>query len=203
MKFKLLFISRVLITTFLIGISTYAYFIGGFNRRTVSPKVKVQNYKYEIIDYQVNINGGSNIKSIFSLTNEDFVIEDKNNYIELGRIYGDLKTNEKITKTVPADENSIYDVYEFENFTILTQPGGGSSSIIGSINILTPIIQTSRGISVGDTISEVIEKYGNPDVSSIADSISPGQYMYQYNGGCMTYFVDKNEKVVLIRFEIV
>lgn len=198
MKFKLLFISNILITIFIFGVSVY--FIVGFNRGTADPKV--QNDKVEGIDSKANINNSTNIKSVFPLTNSDFVIKDKNNFIKLGGKYGDLKTNEKITKTVPADENRIYDVYEFENFKLLTQPGGGSNSIIGSIDLTTPIIKTSRGISVGDTISEVVAKYGNPDDSSIADSIAPGQYMYQYNSKFITFFVNKTGKVVLIRFEI-
>lgn len=198
MKIKLFFIS-ILITIFLIGGAVY--FKVSINKETADPQV--QNDKLESIDSKANTDDGTKIESVFPLTNEDFVIKDKNNYIELGGNYEDLKTDEKIIKTFLADENNIYDVYEFENFKLLTQPGGSSSSIIGSIDLTTSAIQTSRGISVGDTISEVVEKYGNPDDSSIADSIAPGQYMYQYNSEFLTFFVDKTGIVVLIRFEIV
>lgn len=199
MKLKLFFLSSILIIIFLIGVGVY--YITSINRAPVNPKA--QNDSFKSTDSKARINDSSNIKSVSPLTNEDFVIKDTNNYVELGGKYGDLKTNEKIIKTVPANEQHIYDIYEFDNFKILTQPGGGASSTIGSIDLTTPVIQTSRGITVGDNISEVVEKYGNPDDASKADSIAPGQYVYRYNGEVMTFFVDKNDKVVLIRFEIV
>lgn len=197
MKIKI-FVISILISIFLIVSSVH--FNISFNKGTAGPQV--QNGRFESIDSKANTVDGTKIKSEFPLTNEDFVIKDKNNYIELRGEYGDLNTKEKITKTVPADENHIYDVYEFENFKLITEPAGDSSSII-EIDLTTPVIQTSRGISVGDTISEVVEKYGNPDDSSIDDSIAPGQYMYQYNSDFLTFFVDKTGIVTLIRFEIV
>lgn len=185
----------MLITILLLGIGVY--FTVSFNNP------KVQNDKSEIIDSKIKINDSTNIKSVSPLTNEDFVIKDKNNYIELGGKYGDLKTNEKISETVPANEKHIYDIYVFGNFKIVTEAGGGANSRIESIDLTTPIIQTSRGIRVGDTISDVVEKYGNADDSIIADSIAPGQYLYSYNGNTLTFFVDKMGNVVGIRFESV
>lgn len=198
MKIKLFFIS-ILITIVLIGVGVYL--ILSFNKGTADPEV--QNDKLESTDSKAKINDSSNIKSVNPLTNEDFVIKNNNTYIELGGKYGDLKTNEKIINTVPANEKHIYDIYEFDNFKILTQPGDGATSIIASIDLTTPTIQTSRGISVGDTTSEVIEKYGNTDDDSTTDSIAPDQYVYRYNGQYLTFFIDKNGKVVLVRFELV
>lgn len=194
MKIKIIFIS------ILILISAGVYFVN-FNRGAVSPNVL--NDKLESTDTKAKISDSLNIESVSPLNNEDFIIKDKNNYIELGGKYGDLKTNEKVIKTVPANENHIYDIYEYDNFKILTQPGGDTSSIIGRIDLTTSIIQTSRGISIGNTISDVVEKYGNSDNSGAADSIAPGQFNYQYDGKFITFFVDKTGKVVLIRFEIV
>lgn len=196
MKYKLLF--RTLLTIFLISISVY--FIVGLNRGTSRPKVK--NDKYTCTDPKTNIEDKDS-ESVVSLTNDDFVIKDKNNNIELGGIYRDLQTNEKITKTVTANENCIYDVYEYENFKIFTQPDESSSSIIWSIDITTSVIKTSRSISVGDNISEVVKKYGDPDDSDMADSNETGQYIYQYNSEIITFFVDKTGEIVLIRYEIV
>lgn len=194
MKNKL-FVISILITIFIFGIGVY--FTVSFNRGT---NPKIQNDKSESIDSKTKITGNTNIKSVSPLTNEDFIIKDKNNYIELGGKYGDLKTNEKITETIPCNEKHLYYIYVFENFKIRTGACGG---YIGSIDLETPIIQTSRGIIIGDTISEVIKKYGKADDSNIADSIAPGQYVYRYNGNFLTFFVDKIGNVIGIRFESV
>gem|GEM_PF-2490916 len=193
MRIKLLFIS-ILITVFLLGIGVY--FTVSFNRGVINPKI--QNYKSESMDSRTKITDNTNIKSIYPLTNEDFVIRDKNNDIELRGKYGNLKTNEKITKTIPANEKVAYNIYIFENFNITTD---GCS--IDSIDITTPIIQTSRGIIIGDTLSDIIEKYGKADEANIADSVAPGHYAYHHNGNLLTFFVDKIGKVIGIRFESV
>lgn len=198
MKSKLFVTSCVSVIILIIGIVVYLIF--SFNKGTASTVVK--NNASESTNSKVEVNVRSKIKSISPLTYEDFVIKDKRNYIELGGKYGDLKTNEKIVKTVPGNEKHIYDIYEFDNFKVLTQIGGGASSIIWSVDLTTPIIQTSRGISVGDTVSEVIEKYGKPESASTADSVAPGQYVYRDKGEYLTFFIDKNGKVVLIRFEL-
>lgn len=198
MKIKISIIS-ILITILLIGVGVY--FISSINK--VSVNSKEQNDKSENTDPKARINDNLNAKAVSPLTHEDFVIKDTNNYIELGGQYNDLKTNEKIIKNVPANEKYIYDIYEFDNFKILTQPGEDANSIIASIDLTSPIIHTLRGIGVGDTISEVIEKYGKQDSTINVDSVAPGQNVYIYNGEQLTFFVDKNEKVVLIRFEII
>lgn len=181
----------------ILGIGVYLLF--SYNRGTVNSKI--QNDKSESIDSKTKITDSTDIKSVSPLTNEDFVIKDKNYYIELGGKYGDLKTNEKITKTVPGNEMHVYDIYVFENFKIVTELGGDANSRIESIDLTTPIIQTSRGIRVGDTISEVFKKYGNADDSNITNT--PGYYVYHYNSKLLTFFVDKIGKVVGIRFELV
>lgn len=182
MKFKLFLIGSISVIIIFVGIGICLL----YNKGDANPKIE-----------------NDEIESIAPLANEDFVIKDKYCNIELGGKYGDIKTNDKIIEIVPANENHIYDIYKFENFQILTQPGGDASGIIASIDLTTPIIQTSRGISVGDNIQEVVEKYGKPDESSIADSIAPGQYVYQDDGKYITFFVDETGKIELIRFEIV
>lgn len=181
MKFKLFLIGRISVILFFVGVGICFL----FNKGDANPKLE-----------------NDELESIATLANEDFVIKDNYNNIELGGKYGDLKTNDKIIEIVPANENHIYDIYVFENFKIISQPGGDADSIIGSIDLTTLIIQTPRGISVGDNIQDVVEKYGKPDESSKADSIAPGQYVYQYDGKYITFFVDETGKVVLIRFEI-
>ena len=163
---------------------------------------KVYNDSNEITNSPEKNKEISKNESVSPLSSEDFIINDTSNYIELGSKYVDLITNEKVIKTVPANEKHIYDIYEFENFKIIIQPDGGDGNTIISIDLITSFIQTSRGISVGDKISEVVEKYGIPYDSSEADLIAPGQYNYQFNGKFITFFVNEYGEVVLIRFEI-
>ncbi|TYQ16371.1 UNVERIFIED_CONTAM: hypothetical protein Cloal_2904 [Acetivibrio alkalicellulosi] len=196
MKIKLFFIS-MLIDIFLIGIGIYS--IMSFGRVTISHNI--QNDITENIDSKTENTDTINIKSNFLLDNEDFVIKYKNNHIELGGKYGDLKTNEKITKAIPANEKSVYDIYMFENFKIITQPDGKANGYILSIDLTTPIIQTPRGIRIGDTISNVLEKYGDSDDCTITDTSK--YYVYRYRGNVLTFFVNEKEEVIGIRFEIV
>lgn len=188
-----LFLISILIIIVLIG--TGLYFAVSYYSGTNSPKD--QNDKFESMDSKGKINDNTNTKSIPPLTNEDFVIKNKYNYIELGGEYEDLKTNEKVIMTVPANETHSYHIKEYDSFKIII------GSIIGTIDLKTNTIQTSRDISVGHTISEVIKKYGTPDIINTSDSNLPGQYVFRHEGKVMTFFIDKKEKVVLIRFELV
>lgn len=192
MKIKLSFKS---VFTLIVLISIGIYTIISIIRVPVNPKA--QNDSLESTDTNTKIDEDSNTRLVSPLTNDDFVIKDTNRYFELGEKYEELKTNDKILKTIPANENNIYDIYEYENFKLLTQPDGNSSSIIG-IDLTTPTIQTSRGISVSNTVAEVVEKYGDPD-----DSIKQSQYIYQFNSKFITFFIDETGIVVLIRFEII
>lgn len=183
------FVSAI-IAIFLLGIGVY--FIISFNSGTINRNI--QNDKSESIDFKTNSTDNKNIKSVLPLTNEDFVIKDKNNYIELGGKFKYLKTNEKITKTRTTNENFAYDIYVFENLKIMI-----GVDTIGSIDLTTPILQTSRGIRIGDSISKVFEKYGNTndyDTTNI-----PICYSYFYNSNSISFFVDKNDKVMIIIFE--
>lgn len=199
MKIKLSFIS-ILITIFILGIGVY--FTVSFNRGTTNPKI--QNEKSETIVSKTKTTDNTNIKSNFPLSNEDFVIKDNNNYIELGGKYEDLKTNEKITENLPPNEMKSYYIYVFENFKILTDGG-----IVGQIDLTAPILQTSRGIRIGDTISKVFEKYGedahitkyDEDLTKLTNNT--GFYTYTYNGKSLEFYVDKSGEITDIRFEII
>lgn len=171
------------------------------NKETVNPNGTYN--KLVNADSKANNNDGSNVKSDLSLTNEDFIIKDNNNYIELEGRFENLVTNDKNIEIIPAHENHIYETYVYDNFKILIQPGGDNSNIILSIDLTTPVLKTSRGISVGATLSKVVEEYGYPDNYSNTDSITSDQYYYQYDGKVITFFIDEEDKVVLIRYEIV
>lgn len=148
----------------------------------------------------INYEENSKLNTILPLTNNDFVIMDDNNNIELNGKYEDLLTDKKIKKIITPNENHVYYIYVYEDFNILS---GGDE--IGSIDLTTPVFQTSRGIKLGDTISSVIEKYGNANMSKEEYDEKhdiPGCYMYSYHGKFISFFFDKNSKIVRIRLEV-
>lgn len=138
----------------------------------------------------------TNKDTINPLTDKDFVIKDKNNYIELGGKYDDLETNEKITSSEGPDEHNAYYFYELENFKITSD-----GNTIDWIDLKTPILKTSRGIKIGDSISTVFKKYGKEKYTEI--SKTTGYYMYHYHGKLITFYVNKSRKVNGIQIELV
>ena len=154
-----------------------------------------------------NISVKENLKSnsILPLTNRDFVIKDDDNYIELDGKFEELKTDKKLTETITPNENHAYYVYVYEDFKILS---GGE--IIASIDLTTPTFQTSRGVKLGDEISEVIEKYGKLYMEKAEydeDNEIPGYYEYAYDSKntiskYITFFFDKSNEIVGVRLEI-
>jgi len=128
------------------------------------------------------------------LSAEDFIVEDENTFIELGGNYETLKTSEEIVEARYLDEKRAYDTYVYTNFIISTEP---VNNTIWFINLVTFELKTSRGISIGDSISDVFEKYG------FVDGDSSELYVYHYDGKKMTFYVDKDGKVSNIIFEIV
>jgi hypothetical protein len=176
--------SKLIIITILLCIG--AYFIIDIGREVTKPEI--QNGISEVTDTQTNI--------INPLTDEDFVIKDKDNYIELGGKYEDLKTNEKITDTYEPNENRAYYSYFCENFTITTD---GNS--ISCIDLETNILKTSREIRVGDSITKIFKIYGKSKYYKISGE--NGYYDYHMVGKIITFYVDKTKKVTRIRMELV
>lgn len=149
-----------------------------------------------------NINEKENTKSnsVLPLTNSDFVIMNDKNYIELDGKYKDFKTDKKVKETKQPDENHAYYIYVYEDFKIHSD-----GDEIASIDLKTSVFQTSRGIKLGDTILKVIEKYGNTYMEKTQcdeEYDIPGQLIYSYDGKFITFFFDKNNKIVGIRLEI-
>lgn len=156
----------------------------------------------QIYTDNTNINEKDNTKSnsVLPLTNSDFVIIDDKNYIELNGKYKVLKTDKKIKETIQPDENHAYYIYVYEDFKIYSD-----GNEITSIDLTTPVFQTSRGIRLGDEILKVIEKYGNTYMEKTQydeEYDIPGQCIYYYDGKVITFFFDKNNKIIGIRLEI-
>ena len=132
-----------------------------------------------------------------SLMDDDFVIKYDSNYIKLNEPYEDIETNEKLINFYPVTENHVYEVYEYENFIISVSPNSDNGSKILSINLTSDKIETSRGIKVGDSISNVFEKYGEPD------SRYSSEFNYHQEGKFITFYFDDYEKVIGIKFELI
>jgi hypothetical protein len=197
MKIKTLVISLVIIIV--IGFS--GYFI-------LSHRDITKNMMTQIYNTQTNISDKENTKSnsVLPLTNSDYVIMDDKNYIELNGKYEEIKTDNKITETITPNENHAYYAYVYEDFKILS---GGD--IIAAIDLTTSVFQTSRGVKLGDEISEVVEKYGKSymDKAEYDEEYEiPGYYEYYYYDSkntiskYITFFFDKNNKIIGIRLEI-
>jgi hypothetical protein len=168
------------------------YFI---NTQPFGKEESEQVQKQENMVLQPNTTDSTSEKSHITLSDEDFIVNNDNTFIELGSKYKNLKTDEKIINTHYADENHVYNVFIFENFTITTEPW--DEGIIDNINLRTPILKTSRGASIGDPISDVFKKYG------LVDGDSSEFYMYHYNGKILKFYVDEKGKVTNIQFELV
>ena len=123
------------------------------------------------------------------ISDEDFILKNKNTFIKLGDRYENLITDEKITYTRSADEKRAYDTFGYENFTIL------SGIEMFSVTSETPALETHRGIRVGKSIQDVFEKYGT------TDKTPPNSFWYHYNGKFLIFYVDENDKIIQIKIE--
>jgi hypothetical protein len=174
-----------------------AYCFNWFNKDTINT---VQPKDNQIdIESQTTIMDNSNADLISPLTNKDFIIIDDDTYIELGGKYNDLETRDNIINMRLANENFAYDVYVYDSFKITTKQGGQDGSIILSINLTTSRYQTSRGIRVGDNLSEAEEKYGNPDDSGITEI--RGHHRYYYDDRILTFYTNDNKIITVISYE--
>lgn len=177
----------ILIIIFILCIGIY--FTDSSNKETI--KHKTQNLKIETVNAKKILDNESG----FSLYDRDFIIKDKNNCIELGGKYKELETNEKIKEKINPDEDAPFYYYEYENFSITTD---GES--IDSIELTTPILETSKGIRIGDQISKVFKKYGKVKYEKV--SSTTGYYMYLVKGKAITFYVDS--KIIYdIEFELI
>ena len=129
-----------------------------------------------------------------ALSDEDFIVKIENTYIVLGIKFDILLTNEKILNTRYADERHAYNTYSYENFIITTSP---INDTILSITLVTPEFSTYRGIHLGTSAIDILEKY------DLADTDSSGHYSYLNNGKVLTFYVDENGNVTKIELSMV
>lgn len=146
-----------------------------------------QTQKYENVTSNKNTTDNLSRKNPAPLSEKDFIVRNDSSFIELGGKYGDIKTNEKITGSSYANANRAYDVFVYENFTVMTNGN------IFSISLTTPVLKTYRGVSVGDPIAKVFENYG-------AAANKDASYMYPYKGKVLMFSVDENNNVTQIEF---
>lgn len=138
------------------------------------------------------IRGVSTLAS--TMSDEDFIVRHDNLFIELGVEFKNIKVDEKILDVQDVDETHSYDVFVFENFIIRVELI--REKIIG-IYLTSSVLKTSRGISIGDTISDVFERYG------IVDKAGAEFYMYSYRDKILRFYVDENGIIRAIQFEFV
>ena len=129
------------------------------------------------------------------LSDEDFVIKNDDTFIELNGIYENLITCDDIVNVSYLDEKRVYDTYIYNNFTVSVSPAPYNT--IFFINLVTSELETSRRVKVGDTMSDVIQKYG------LTDEISLDFLAYHYKSKILTFFFNQNGNITNIGFEMI
>ena len=186
MKKKLLIIGLAIVAIVAICAGSIQLFGKEKDRQTQKPGEEVST---------PGTTNGNNEDLPVPLSDEDFIISDDSTFIELGDSYKNLKTDEKITSARYYDENRVYNVFAYENFTVTT--GINVQETIGYIYLVTPALKTSRGIGVGDTILDVFKKYG-----AVSEE-RPGLYFYDYNYKFIAFYVDAKGIITAIHLELV
>ena len=154
----------------------------------------IQNQTEEIMTMHPDTTDNTSIDTPATLSDKDFIIKNNDTFIELNGNYENLISNEEIVQVSYLDENHVYDTYVYENFIISVSPPG---NVIFHINLLTSELETSRGISIGDSISDVCDKYGVPD------SMASEYYLYTYEHDLLFFYIDEYGKVTKIKFEMI
>jgi len=131
---------------------------------------------------------------IDTLSDKDFQIKGQGIFIELEDAYENIVINEKAVSISDVDEDHAYYTYVYENFILSVSPINGT---IFCINLVTSEFETDRGIRVGDHISDVFKKYGLVDENLLQC------YAYYYNHKMLIFYVDKDERVVDIKLEMI
>ncbi len=186
MKMKILLMTIMLSIIITICLDIYTSF---------NEKEGEQTQKHENIVIPFNTSDNTTKKFTAPLSDEDFIVKNDSTFIELGGKYTDMKTDEEIVSIHDADEKQAYKVVTFENFIIATVPV--NEGAIMYINLTTSVLKTHRGISIGDTMSDVFNEYG------LVDTILPESYKYHYNGKILTFYIDEYDKVTRIQLELV
>ncbi len=176
---------------------------------TVTQALDVKNNISEKETYGTKIettipSAESNNNQISEIDNSDFILSDDNESIELDSIFSNQTTNKtEISQSyigeVYVDEYAYkYYLHNYEGFDLyvsnayynLKNRNFDEYHVI-SIKLTKPMFKTSRGITVGNTKSEVINKYGMSTYDSEETILT---YRYKDKGIKFEF----NEKDVLI-----
>jgi hypothetical protein len=134
----------------------------------------------------------------FELKNIDFMIFSDSTKIVLGESLDSIVTTDKIINKRSADSKIANDIIVYDNYKLKINI---SDKIIIAIELTTSDYKTNRGIKVGDTLSQVIDKYG--DYDKLNNSDLREFYMYYFEDKILTFCIDKDNVIVGIKYEFV
>lgn len=129
------------------------------------------------------------------LSDEDFIIQNKDTFIKLGEPFNEMKIGEKVKLHEPCNEEQVYDTYIYKNVVLKVSFDTKKGSSIWSIRLLNSNLATARGVKIGDSISKVFEKYG------VIDSDAPDSYCYSQDRRSLIFYIDENKKIIGILLE--
>ncbi|SET46561.1 hypothetical protein SAMN05443270_0160 [Lacrimispora sphenoides] len=155
---------------------------------------KEQNQTLEYMTQQPHITDNTDKNIPTALSDEDFIVKNKDTFIELRSSYENLITNEEISYISYLNEDHVFDTYVYENFIVSVSP---ANNTVFSINLVTPELKTSRGIGVGNSISDIAEKYG------LDDETYDRTLVYHYDFKMLIFYVDKDGIITNIVLEMI
>lgn len=135
------------------------------------------------------------------LTDKDFVIKNKDTFIKLDEPFDEMEIGEEVISYRNVTENHPYEIYSYNNF-VLTVGWDmvKKKDTIWTITLLTPCLETNRGVKIGDSISVVFEKYGKPNYESTLEEYRK-IYYYSKEYKILIFETDENEKIAKIKFD--
>lgn len=128
------------------------------------------------------------------LSEEDFMLENGDFSFCLGMEYEDFALFD-IDELEPYRDKTYYFIVH-EDYKIKIAMGDNS---IFFLDLITSKYETTRGISVGDSLSDILENYGY-DYSQ-SDAFDKEVYSYYYEGKILTFVVDENQTIISITFD--
>ena len=177
----------------LLGVFTFLLFFSTQDSITSIEQIEFS----DIMDSEIRYTPTEVIEyGIPPLSDEDFFIADANNYIPLYGNREDITTNENITGFRGVTQSKVYEVYKYETFSIPVSASPFSRVFL--IYLWGPDLKTRRGIGVGDSISDALDKYGLAYKHDQGDVIL---YFYHHNYMTIVFQTDKCGEITGIRFE--
>ncbi len=161
------------------------------SKRTLSTKNREQEVEYTKCGSQKE----SEDKNSTILSDEDFIIQNKDTFIKLGEPFNEMRIGEKVKLHEPCNEEHVYDTYIYKNVVLKVSFDTKKGDSIWSIRLLNSNLATARGVKIGDSISKVFEKYG------VIDSDDLDSYCYSQDRRSLIFCIDENKKIIGILLE--